>query len=117
MVEIIPKRGEIYSVNFGQIATKEIGNIRPALVIQNNIGNQYSPTTIVVAIHKADETKELPVCVLIKKGIGGLTKDSVIDTGHILTIDKKRLGKKYGEIPFYIQEEVENALRVSLDLS
>ena len=117
MAEIVPKRGEIYSVNFGGIITAEIGKVRPALIIQNNIGNQHSPTTIVAAIHKVDETKELPVCVLIKRGVSGLTKDSIIDTGHLLTIDKKRLGKKWGEVPFHIQQEVDKSLKVSLDLS
>ena len=116
MAEIIPQRGEIYLVNFGRITTAEIGKVRPALIIQNNIGNKYSPTTIVAAIHEADETKELPVCVLVKKGIDGLTKDSLIDTGHLLTVDKRRLGKKYGEIPFSIQQEVDKALKVSLGL-
>ena len=117
MIEIIPKRGEIYSVDFGRITSAEIGKTRPALIIQNNIGNQYSPTTIVAAIHEVDETKELQVCVLIKRGEGGLTKDSVIDVGHILTVDKKRLGKKYGEIPFYMQQKVDEALKASLELS
>lgn len=117
MVEIIPKRGEIYFVNFGRITTAEIGKVRPALIIQNNIGNQYSPTTIVAAIHEADETKELPVCVLVKKGTDGLTKDSIIDTGHLLTVDKKRLGKKCGEISFSIQQEVDKVLKVSLGLN
>ena len=117
MFEISPKKGEIYSVDFRRITAAEIGKIRPGLIIQNNIGNQYSPTTIVAAIHEVDETKELPVCVLIKRGEGGLTKDSVIDTGHLLTVDKKRLGKKYGEIPFDIQQKVDKALKASLELS
>ena len=117
MAGIVPKRGEIYSVDFGKIATAEIGKVRPALIVQNNLGNQYSPTTVVVAIHEADATKDLPVCVLIKKGVSGLTKDSTIDTGHLLTIDKERLGKKWGEIPFHIQEEVDKALKISLGLS
>ena len=116
MVGIVPKRGEIYSVDFGKITTAEIGKVRPALIIQNNLGNQYSPTTVVAAIHEADETKNLPVCVLIKKGMSGLTKDSTIDTGHLLTIDKERLGEKWGEIPPHIQEKVDKALKISLDL-
>ena len=117
MAEIVPKRGEIYSVNFGGIITAEIGKIRPALIIQNNIGNQHSPTTIVAAIHGVDATKELPICVLIKKRVGGLIKNSVIDTGHLLTVDKKRLGKKWGEVPFHIQQEVDKSLKVSLGLA
>lgn len=116
MADTIPRRGEVYSVNFGKINLSEMGKTRPALIIQNNIGNQYAPTTIIAAIHEVDETKELPVCVLIKKGISGLTKDSVIDTGHLLTIDKKRLGKKWGEIPISVQKEVNKALKASLDL-
>jgi mRNA interferase MazF len=117
MDEIIPRRGEIYSVDFGKIITAEIGKTRPALIVQNNMGNQYSPTTIVAAIHEVDETKELPVCVIVRKGIGGLTKDSVIDTGHLSTVDKKRLGRKYGKIPSDIQKDVDKALKASLELS
>ena len=105
MAEIIPRRGEIYLVNFGSITSAEIGKVRPALIIQNNIGNQYSPATIVAAIHEADETKELPVCVLIKKGTDGLTKDSIIDTGHLLTVDKRRLGKNMEKYPFLFNKK------------
>lgn len=116
MAEIFPKRGEVYSVNFGDIGSKEIKKTRPALVVQNDLGNQYAPTTIVVAIHRADETKSLPVCILVRKGTGGLKKDSVIDTGHLLTIDKRRLLKYWGKIPPTLQEKVDEALRVSLGL-
>lgn len=110
------KRGEVYSVNFGEMSTAEMKKARPALIIQNNIGNLYAPTTIVAAIHEADERKELPVCVFVKKGTSGLTKDSVIDTGHLLTVDKKRLTKKWGEIPSGLWEQVNKAIKISLDL-
>ncbi len=116
MTKIVPRRGEIYLVNFGKVTTAEIRKLRPAVIIQNNLGNQYSPTTIVAAIHEAVKTKEVPVCVPVKNGIGGLTKDSVIDTGHLLTIDKNRLGEKWGEIPPHIQQAVDFALKISLEL-
>ncbi len=111
------KRGEVYSVNFGEMDLAEMRKARPALIVQNNIGNLYSPTTIVAAIHEADERKELPVCVFVKKGTAGLTKDSVIDAGHLLTIDKKRLTKKWGEIPPPLQDQVNKAIKISLDLA
>ena len=116
MAEIFPKRGEIYSVNFGGNGSREIKKTRPALVVQNDLGNQYAPTTIVVAIHRADEKKSLPVCVVAKKGTGGLNKNSVIDTGHLLTIDKRRLLERWGKVPLLLQEKVNEALKVSLDL-
>ena len=116
MEETFPRRGEVYSVNFGNIESREIKKVRPALVVQNDLGNQYAATTIVTAIHRADEIKSLPVCVLIGKGIAGLKKNSVIDTGHLLTIDKRRLSKCWGKIPQMLQEKVDEALRASLDL-
>lgn len=116
MSDIAPKRGEVYSVNFGRVRGKQIAKERPALIVQNDIGNQYAPTTIIAAIHKADVEKELPICVLVRAGTAGLTKDSVIDTGHLLTVDKRRLGRLWGMVPPSVQEEVEEALKVSLAL-
>ena len=116
MTENFLRRGDIYSVNFGDAGGKEIRKIRPALVVQNDLGNQYAPTTIVAAIHRVDETKSLPVCVLAEKGIAGLKKESVIDVGHLLTVDKRRLLKYWGRIPQALQEEVNRALKISLGL-
>jgi len=110
------QRGQIYMLDFGEIKGRELAGDHPALVVQNDIGNKYAPTTIVVAVHSDYGKQELPVCVKVKAGISGLRKDSIIDTGQILTIDKKRLGRLVGSLPNDIMSEIDNALKKSLQL-
>lgn len=116
---IFPRRGEVYLVNFDPTIGAEIKKIRPALVIQNDIGNQYSSTIVVAAItgngHKK-KVKQVPVSVLIADGEGGLTKDSLVLLGQIRTIDKRRLGKRLGAISAKTMNLVDKELRVSLEL-
>jgi len=117
MIEEYPERGEIYLVDFGKVEGAQIEKTRPALVIQNDLGNRYSPHTIVVAVRSAEEKKLLPVFVSVPEGIAGLTKDSLIDCGHISTVLKVRLGNRIGKLPTSFQAEVDKALKISLDLS
>ncbi len=117
MSEEYPERGEIYLVGFGKVEGAQIEKTRPALVIQNDLGNKYSPHTIMVAIRSAEEKKLLPVFVSVSKGVAGLTKDSIIDCGHISTVLKTQLGKKLGSLPPSVQIELDKALKVSLDLT
>jgi len=106
------KRGEIWTVNFNPGRGSEQKGIRPALIIQNNIGNQYASTTIVSAI--TGTLKKYPVTVLLSKGKGGLKENSMVNLAHILTIDKGRLMRKMG----YLEEdkiaEVDEAIKISL---
>lgn len=114
MVEI--KRGEIVLVNFEVIKGSEQGGIRPALIIQNNIYNQYSPTTIVAPITSKIYKKEFPTNVnLPKKGLK-LNKDSTILLNQIRTIDKERIIKKLSSLNREILMKVDVAIKVSLDL-
>lgn len=89
---------------------------RPVLIVQNNLGNRYSPKTIVAAIH-SETGKGLPVHVSVPKGIGGLSKDSVIDCGVLVTVDKTLLQGKLGELPLVFSSQVDKALRISLALA
>lgn len=111
-----PKRGEIYDVNFGPLGGAEIAKTRPALVIQNNTANRFAATTIVAAIRGNLEAAKLPVGVLIEPKHTGLDKTSVVDLGHIQTIDKRRLLQFRGKIPEVLQEKVDRAVEVSLAL-
>jgi len=112
---MILKRGEIYYADLRQAAVgSEQGGIRPVLIIQNDIGNKYSPTTIVAVITSKDK-KELPTHVTLhKSSVNGLTKDSTILLEQLKTIDKCRILEKVGKITKNETELVREALGVSL---
>src|SRR3989338_3191676 len=108
-------RGEIYWVDWNPGRGSEQGGQRPALVIQNNIGNKHSPTTIVAALTTASE-KPYPFLVKVTPKESGLPKDSTINLAVILTIDKTRLTDKCGELSEAKMAEVDKAIKVSLGL-
>ena len=109
-----PRRGEIWLVNWNPARGSEQAGKRPALVIQNDIGNEHAPTTIVAAL--STTIRIYPMNVLIEPPQGGLTKPSIIKTGQILTVSKDRLEKRLGLIEEKKMEEVDRALRLSLAL-
>lgn len=111
-------RGDVYLVNLDPIIGKEIGKARPAVIIQNNIGNKFSPVTIIAPISSVKEiTKPLPIMIFLKKGEGGLSKDSYVDCGQIRTVDRdQRLIKKFGTLDKTKMLKVNEALKVSLSL-
>ncbi len=92
----------------------EQGGIRPVLILQNDIGNRYSPTIIVAAITSKTGKTKLPTHIELEGERHGLPKDSVILLEQIRTIDKKRLKEKLGGLNSYAMNKVENGLRVSL---
>lgn len=106
--------GEVWLVNFNPGRGSEQKGIRPALVIQNDVGNQYSSTTIVAAI--TTTIKPYPVTVFLPKGAAGLDKGSMVNTAQLLTIDKTRLIKRLGTLDANYIAQTNNALKVSLDL-
>ena len=112
------KRGHIHYANLDPVVGRETGKTRPVLVIQNDIGNMYSPTTIVAVITEYSEKKaSYPICVAIKKG-NGLKKDSVVNLSQIRTIDKNRLiTPKLGTLSKDSMKKVDDALKNSLALS
>lgn len=109
-------RGDVYLVNLDPIAGREIGKARPAVIIQNNIGNQFSPVTIIAPITSVKEiTKPLPIMIFLKKGDGGITANSYVDCGQIRTLDKeKRLITKLGTLDKSTMNKIDSALKVSL---
>jgi len=112
------KRGDIHYANLDPVVGRETGKTRPVLVIQNDIGNMYSPTTIVAIITEYSEKKaSYPICVAIKKG-KGLKKASVVNLSQIRTIDKKRLiTPKLAKLPNSSMRKIDDALKNSLALS
>jgi len=109
------KRGEIYWIDWSPGRGSEQSGLRPALVIQNNTGNKYSPTTIVAALTTAIE-KPYPFLVKVTKKESGLPKDSIINLAVIMTIDKTRLTDKCGELSEAKTAEVNKAIKASLEL-
>jgi mRNA interferase MazF len=100
--------------NFNPGRGSEQTGIRPALVIQNDIGNRYASTTIIAAI--TTTIKKYPVTVLIPRGTGGLKENSMVNLAQVLTIDKGRLVKKLGRLEENKIGEVDEAIKVSLGI-
>ena len=107
-------RGDLYSACLDPVVGSEQGGIRPVLVIQNDVGNRYSPTVIVLAVTGQVNTARLPTHVPVLAGENGLQKDSVILAEQIRTLDKRRLRERIGSIGPEIMEQVSQALRISL---
>ena len=118
MPDIQVTRGDIYYAKLDPVVGRETGKTRPVLVIQNDIGNMYSPTVIVAVITEYSEKKaSYPICVAIRKG-RGLKKDSVVNLSQIRTIDKSRLiTPKSGRLSSNLMKKVDTALKNSLELS
>ncbi len=114
--QITPKRGEVYLVNFDPTIGSEIRKTRPALVIQNNIANRYSPVTIVVAITSQIGERTYPTEVLIEAEQSDLNRRCVILVNQIRAIDKQRLVKKLAVFDSVLMERVNQALEISLGL-
>ena len=110
------KRGEIVLVNFEPVKGSEQRRIRPSLIIQNNIYNKYSPTTIVAPITSKTYKKEYPTNVNLSKKDSKLNNDSTILLNQIRTIDKRRIIKKLFSLNREIIKKVDMAIKVSLDL-
>lgn len=111
------KRGEIFLANLMNTTGSEQSGIRPVLIVQNDFGNKYSPTVIVLPITSKVFKTKLPTHVPIqKKELYGLKKDSIILVEQVRTIDKSRLIKKIGSLDDAIMEKVKNALKVNFNI-
>ena len=109
-----PRRGEVWLVNWNPGRGSEQRGIRPALVVQNDIGNEKAPTTIVMAI--SGSVKLYPINVLLEPPEGGLDRPSIAKASQILTVSKDRLIKRLGRISEKKMKEVATAIKLSLDL-
>ncbi len=109
-----PLRGEVWLVNWNPARESEQAGKRPALVIQNDIGNEKASTTIMAAI--SGSVKIYPMNVKLDPPEGGLKRPSIVKTGQILTVSKERLEKRLGQISAEKMQEVNRAIKLSLDL-
>ena len=113
---MIVKRGDIYYADLSPVIGSEQGGIRPVLVVQNDVGNKYSPTVIAAAITSQINKAKLPTHIEVDAQTYGLPKDSVILLEQVRTIDKKRLKEKLGRIDPDLMDKVNNALSISFGL-
>jgi len=111
-----PKRGEIYLVEFDPARGHEIQKTRPALIIQNYIGNRYSPVTIVAAITSKFAAAPHPTDVIVEEGQSGLSLRSAVVLNQIRSVDRQRLIRRLGRLDVAAMQRVDQALQISLGL-
>ena len=113
---MIVKRGDIYYADLSPVIGSEQGGIRPVLIIQNDVGNKYSPTVIAAAITSQINKAKMPTHIELSASDYGLYKDSVILLEQIRTIDKKRLKDKVAHLDKKLMKMVDEALSVSFGI-
>ena len=112
----VPRRGDVFLVNFDSTVGAEIQKMRPALIIQNDVGNRTSPVTIVAAITSTMRGGAYPTNVFVRAPEGGLRTDSLVLANQIRTVDRKRLVKKLGSLKPATMELVNRAVEISVGL-
>ena len=113
---MIVRRGEIYYADLSPVVGSEQGGVRPVLIVQNDVGNKYSPTVIAAAITSQINKAKMPTHIEVDASEYGLAKNSVILLEQIRTIDKKRLKEKIGSVDDELMEKVNEALVISFGL-
>ncbi|MDE5942625.1 MAG: type II toxin-antitoxin system PemK/MazF family toxin [Clostridia bacterium] len=108
------KRGELWDADLSPVVGSEQGGIRPVLVVQNDVGNKYSPTVIAAAVTSKINKAKLPTHIELSSNSYGLAKDSVILLEQIRTLDKRRLKERIGELSDATMNRVDKAILISL---
>ncbi len=110
------KRGDIFYADLSPVVGSEQGGIRPVLIVQNDVGNKFSPTVIAAAITSRQSKANLPTHIMLDADRSGLLKDSVVLLEQIRTIDKRRLKEKMGSLEDSSMNEVDRAISISFGL-
>ncbi|MDD6284503.1 MAG: type II toxin-antitoxin system PemK/MazF family toxin [Firmicutes bacterium] len=110
------KRGDIYYADLSPVVGSEQGGVRPVLIVQNDIGNRYSPTVIAAAITSQRDKTNLPTHIKVGADNSGLAKDSIVLLEQVRTIDKQRLKERMGRLDQASMNRVNQALSVSFGL-
>lgn len=113
---MIVKRGELYYADLSPVIGSEQGGLRPVLILQNDIGNKYSPTVIVAAITSQQTKAKIPTHIELPADTYGLPKDSVILLEQIRTLDKQRLQEHISILPEELMQQVNQGILISLGL-
>ena len=115
MIPVV-KRGDIYYADLSPVVGSEQGGMRPVLIIQNDVGNRYSPTVIAAAITSRMGKTKLPTHIDVHADRAGLARDSIVLLEQLRTLDKRRLKEKLGHLDEQMMQEIDNAIAVSLGL-
>jgi mRNA interferase MazF len=110
------KRGDIYYADLSPVVGSEQGGIRPVLIVQNDVGNKYSPTVIAAAITSQQDKTKLPTHIKVDASLSGLAKNSIVLLEQVRTIDKQRLKEKMGSLDVGSMDKINQALSVSFGL-
>lgn len=110
------RRGDIYYADLSPVVGSEQGGVRPVLIVQNDVGNKFSPTVIAAAITSQQSKANLPTHIAINTTDSGLAKDSVVLLEQIRTIDKKRLREKMGSVDTDYMDKINKAISISFGL-
>ena len=111
------KRGDIFYADLSPVVGSEQGGVRPVLIVQNDVGNRFSPTVIAAAITSQQEKAKLPTHIQLGTVNSGLLKDSVVLLEQIRTIDKRRLKEKMGCLDGHSMDMVDKAISISFGLA
>ena len=116
MKKLTVKRGDIYYADLSPVIGSEQGGVRPVLIIQNDIGNRFSPTVIAAAITSQSEKANLPTHIKVNRAGSGLAKDSIVLLEQVRTIDKRRLKERMGSLDSSCMDQINQALSISFGL-
>ena len=116
-MKLIIKRGDIFYADLSPVVGSEQGGLRPVLIVQNDVGNKYSPTVIAAAITSQQTKSNMPTHIKINATGCGLSKDSIVLLEQIRTIDKQRLKEKMGTLDYNSMNGINKALSVSFGLN
>lgn len=111
------KRGDIYYADLNPVVGSEQGGVRPVLILQNNIGNQHSPTVIAVAITSKAEKTAMPTHITLCGGSCGLPQESIVLLEQVRTLDRSRLRERVGSLDEQTMTKINTALAISMGLS
>ena len=116
MIHVSVRRGDIFYADLSPVVGSEQGGLRPVLIVQNDVGNKYSPTVIAAAITSKMSKTHLPTHIDIYADKVGLARDSVILLEQIRTIDKRRLREHMGHVDDQVMNKIDSAIAVSFGL-
>ena len=111
------RRGDIYYADLSPVVGSEQGGVRPVLIVQNDVGNRFSPTVIAAAITSQKDKTNLPTHIALEAARTGLQRDSIVLLEQVRTLDKHRLKEKMGKLDDEAMREVNNAIGISLGLN
>ena len=111
------KRGEIYYADLSPVVGSEQGGVRPVLIVQNDVGNRFSPTVIAAAITSQSDKTRLPTHIRVGASGSGLSKDSIVLLEQVRTLDKRRLKEKMGALDSDSMRRINQALSISFGLA